>query len=72
MASNVDSRTLRAALEGEIEVVVRVRDTLRTDSHLRTLCDLAADRLAELLLYAGPAADAGWGDPALGHRPDRP
>lgn len=54
MTSEVDSRSLRAALESEIAVMERTRDALRIDSHLRTLCDLATERLSELLWCADP------------------
>jgi hypothetical protein len=51
MNDSVKSHAFRAALEDEITVIEEARDALPDDSHLRTLCDLAVERLAD---FASP------------------
>lgn len=48
MPNNVTGQAIRAALESEIVVIEEARDALPDDSHLRTLCNLAVERLADL------------------------
>ena len=45
MTSNVESQALRMALESEIMIMEEAREALPEDSHLRTLCNLAVERL---------------------------
>ena len=48
MSKNVTGQAIRAALESEIMVIEEARDALPDHSHLRTLCNLAVERLADL------------------------
>lgn len=45
MRSDDGCRALSAALQVEIAVLVEARDSLPSDSHLRTLCDLTMEQL---------------------------
>ena len=48
MTSNVENQAFRTALESEIMIMEEARDALPEDSHLRTLCNLAVERLEAL------------------------
>jgi hypothetical protein len=48
MDNSATSQAFRATLECEITVIQEARDALPEDSHLRALCNLAAERLADL------------------------
>ena len=58
MSRIAQSQTFRAAIESEITAIEEARNALPHDSHLRSLCDLAVERLGFFLspLEAAPAA----------------
>jgi len=45
MTCNQESRVSRAALEREITSIEEARDSLSSESHLRTLCNISVEHL---------------------------
>jgi hypothetical protein len=68
MISDEENRVFWKVLQAEIAVVERARDTLRPESHLRALCDLAAERLAHFLPAGCPTDDASAGAARAQHQ----
>lgn len=60
MAGNVEIRTVNAALEHEIRAIEEARDALPDDSHLRTLCTLAMERLGDFASQPRAIGSALW------------
>jgi len=66
LTTNKNRAVLAAAIENEIAVIEAARDALPDDSHLRALCSLAADRLADFAAQPRTIAKASQGKPGRG------
>ncbi|HXA35733.1 MAG TPA: hypothetical protein VNW26_05325, partial [Steroidobacteraceae bacterium] len=67
MTSSIESQAFRTALESEIMIMEEARDALPEDSHLRTLCNLAVERLEALVSTERRATPAAGPPPAHIH-----